>query len=104
MALDATSETFFDALEHDGIVVADFYKEDCEPCQKFFKIMPRVETALAEVGANIVKVNVEQFPEFVSMYELDKVPTFLYFKEGQEVTRHFGIKSIAEMTKIITTL
>jgi thioredoxin 1 len=100
MALD----NFLNDISNDGIVVVDVYKEDCDPCQKFLRIFDRVESAVIRENAQIVKYNIAEVPELKDMYEITQVPTFLYFRDGQELHRHFGIKSIAEMVKIIQTL
>jgi thioredoxin-like negative regulator of GroEL len=97
-------DEFFDALNTHPLLVVDVYKEDCEPCQRFLKIFDRVRTTIQQANGEIVKVNVADFSDIKTMYEIDQVPTFLYFKNGQLVTKHFGIKPMTEMVTILKGL
>ncbi len=80
----------------DNVKIIDFYAEWCEPCQRFLKIADRVEAGLAEVGAEIAKVDGET-SEIAKLFALKKYPTFIYWHKGQEQTRYYGIRPIVVM-------
>jgi thioredoxin 1 len=104
MSESLNNSNFFEFISTPGIHVVDFYAEWCEPCQKFIKIWDRVKIGLAEVGATIEKVDVDKYSELKTLFEVESVPCFLYFKGGKEVHRHKGILSIEKMKQLISSL
>ena len=97
MAIDLNFEIFFDYTTQPGVRIVDFYAQWCEPCQRFLRIIPRVEAAI-EGKAAFAKVDIDAEPLLKQMYELKKVPTFLFFKGGEEVFRQEGkIMTVAEI-------
>jgi thiol-disulfide isomerase/thioredoxin len=97
-------EEFLSDITSQPLVVVDVYRQDCEPCQRFMKIFDRAKSTLAQHGAVLVKYDIADVFDIKQMYDIKKVPCFLYFRNGQLVTRCEGIQSIAEMTAVITTL
>lgn len=97
-----TSNTFADAvLGASEPVLVDFWGPQCQPC---LALMPAVER-LAETYAGkvkIVKINARENPRLCIQLKVFGLPTFLLFKDGQEVTRIAGDNvSAAELEKLI---
>jgi len=69
----------------------DFYGPKCEPCQT---MRPRFE-ALAQETDHVlfIKINMAQFPLIVKALGVRSLPTFISFKNGQEVSRIVGAVS-----------
>lgn len=102
--MNLTFDSFFNTIETNKLVVIDMYATYCEPCQRFMKIIPRVETAI-EGKAVFGKVDVDAEPVLKQMYEIKKVPAFIFFKDGHEVFRQEGkIMTISEISKKVTEL
>lgn len=93
-----TFDDFF-AYVASGVVVVDFYAKWCEPCQRFMKVLPRLEAKLAG-KATVGTVDVDAQPLLTQTYDVIKVPTFVVFKDGQEVHRWEGM--VPTITEIAT--
>ena len=80
--------------------VVDFFALWCQPCVRIGKILPNLE---AELGDNVVfiKVDVDENRSLADTYYVRSIPTFFIFKDGQQVEKWEGIKTLLEMKKII---
>jgi len=76
-------------LQADGLVMVDFWATYCSACRL---VAPAVDDLAAdyEGKAAIVKVNVDDNPEYATQYQLRSTPTFIFFRDGQEVDRILG--------------
>ena len=81
---DLTSESFSSAI-NDGIVLVDFYSEDCGPCKNLAK-------QLTDFDVPVYGVNVMEECDISFECEVTTVPTVLVFKDGVEVNRSIGFK------------
>ena len=81
-------------------VVVDCYSTWCEPCKRMLKILPNLE---AEFGNKVVfiKVDVDENRSLAEAYYVHSIPTFFIFKDGKQVEKWEGIKTLLEMKKII---
>lgn len=100
---ELTDENWYTEIGRDGVVVVDVYATWCEPCGRMLKLLPRLETALTDV-ARLCKLDFDKNTEFVSIYNITSIPTFLFFKNGSEVQRFTGIKPLAEVEQIARSL
>lgn len=102
MIVEANDRNFSDVINHNGLVVVDFYADWCVPCKL-------VEKILVELSKNyngnlkIVKVNVEK-TMVSSMFGVSSLPTLIFFKNGKPVANLIGGKTKSEIEKIIKKL
>jgi thioredoxin 1 len=82
-------EKFQDLISSNVPVVVDFYADWCGPCQA---MSPVVKEVAAQVSgkARVLKVNVDKNEATAKHYNVKSVPTFIIFKNGQQVWRHSG--------------
>ena len=71
-------------------VLVDVYGTYCPPCEQ---MMPVVEELADEVAgqASVVKLNADENSGLASSLRVRGVPTFIVFKNGEEVGRLTGI-------------
>ncbi|XP_030446678.1 thioredoxin H-type-like [Syzygium oleosum] len=72
------------------LVVVDFTASWCAPC----RIMAPVVAELAKKMSNVLflKVDVDELQSVSVQYEVEAMPTFLLFKEGQVVDKLVGAR------------
>ena len=96
------SDSEFDSsvLQNDKPVMIDFWAEWCQPCKM---LAPTVEELASENQEKLVvgKLNVDDNPQTATRYGIRGIPTLLFFKGGQVVQQVVGVKSKAELQKII---
>ncbi len=85
-------ETVFDAevIQSSSPVVADFYATWCGPCKI---LSPRLDQLAGSFTNRIqfVKINVDDAPHLSQNYDIQAIPTLLFFKHGQVVDRIVGL-------------
>jgi thioredoxin 1 len=84
-------------------VLVDFWGPQCGPC---LALIPKVETLMEQYGdkVKITKVEAPQNRRLCLNLKVMSLPTFLFFKNGNEVDRLTGeitIQSIEECLKKI---
>lgn len=88
--LELTDETFDSVLSSTNtLLVVDFWASWCGPCM----IMAPVFEQLAkkyEGKAVMAKMNVDENPEVPQRLGIYGIPTFIFFKNGKEVSRVVG--------------
>ena len=73
-----------------GAVVVDFYATWCGPC-KILAPMMEAQAGLFIGKIKFLKVNVDESPDLAKTYEIQAIPTVLFFKEGKVVDRVVGL-------------
>lgn len=76
-------------LIKEGVCVVDFYSETCGPCKALAPILNRLESELPFI--TVVKVNTTAYPNYAEEYEIQAVPTLLFYKDGMLCERHLGL-------------
>jgi thioredoxin 1 len=96
------SDAEFDqtVLKSDKPVMLDFWAEWCQPCKM---LTPTVEELAGEYEDQILvgKLNVDDNPNTATTYGIRGIPTLLFIKGGQVVQQVVGVKSKAEIKKVI---
>jgi thioredoxin 1 len=75
-----------------GITLVDFWAEWCMPCKMMAPVLNDVAADLTD-GAEVGKVNIEQFQSVAAKYKVRSIPTLILFKNGKEINRFVGGKS-----------
>ncbi|WDA54439.1 MAG: thioredoxin [Spiroplasma endosymbiont of Drosophila atripex] len=89
-------------LQSKKITVIDFSAEWCGPCKMLGPRFENVANDEKHKNINFIKVDVDKAKELAKEYEIQSIPTLIYFnKEGKEVKKTFGLVSEKDMTNII---
>ena len=92
-AQNVTAESFDAEVLQSGLpVLVDIWAAWCAPCRQ---IAPLVEQLAGEYEgrAKIVKLDMDAEREIGLRYEVQAIPTLLFFKGGELVDRFIGVKS-----------
>ena len=102
MSVVVVSDAEFDqtVLKSDKPVMLDFWAEWCQPCKM---LTPTVEELAGEFEGKVLvgKLNVDDNPNTATNYGIRGIPTLLFIKDGKVVQQLVGVKSKAEIKKVI---
>ena len=90
-------------LRADKPVVVDFWAEWCGPCKM---LGPSVDQVAADNRERFVvaKVNVDENPELAARYDIQSIPTLLYFAGGELRDRTVGVVSKKDIANRLAAL
>ncbi|MBF9252752.1 thioredoxin [Pontibacter sp. 172403-2] len=83
-------KSFQELISSPGMpVLVDFYADWCGPCKS---MSPIVQQVAAEYNGKlkVIKVNVDSNQAAAAQYRVQGVPTFILFRDGQQVWRQSG--------------
>jgi thioredoxin 1 len=77
-------------------VVVDFYAPWCGPCKI---LSPRLEQLAGTFAGRIqcVKINVDEAPALARRFDIQGIPTLLFFKDGKVVDRIVGLPATDDL-------
>jgi thioredoxin 1 len=73
----------------DTPVLVDFYADWCGPCKTMSPIVEQVASQY-NGKVKVIKVNVDSNQAAAAQYRVQGVPTFILFRQGQQVWRQSG--------------
>ena len=78
-----------DVIDHNGLVLVDFWAVWCGPCRM---IAPTIEELAGEYKGKlkVVKLNTDENPDIASRYKIMGIPTIMFFKNGEKVDQMVG--------------
>lgn len=91
MATKQVFSSFQDMLARSNRpILVDFYAHWCGPCRMMAPILEEVNTRL-KGKLQVVKVDTDKYPQMAGQYQIQALPTFVLFKQGQPVHRIEGV-------------
>ena len=99
MLREVTEDEFRQSV-NEGLVLADFFSSTCGPCKMLGPVIDQLAQEY-EGKAVIGKVNVDEEQELAMRYGVMSIPTVIFFKDGEEVTRQVGLLPPAAFTSIL---
>ena len=94
-------DRFKELIQSPKPVLVDFYAEWCGPCQI---MKPRLLDVAERMGekAKIVEIDVDSEKELAERYRIQSVPTFIIFKNGEQLWRQSGAISTIALLQLLT--
>src|SRR3990172_6542556 len=83
------SKTFQEVVEHNPVVVVDFYADWCGPCKLVAPIMEKLATEY-DGKATFTKLDVDDNPKIADKFGIMSIPTLIVFKSGKPAERFVG--------------
>lgn len=87
MLTDATFEE--EVKKFSGLVLVDFWAPWCGPCQMMGPVIEELAKKY-EGRVKIAKINVDENPATSQNFQVMSIPTFIFFKNGEEKERMVG--------------
>ncbi|CAL8173883.1 unnamed protein product [Prunus armeniaca] len=98
-----TFSSFEDLLAtSDKPVLVDFYATWCGPCQFMAPILNEVSITLND-KIQVVKIDTEKYPSIADKYNIQALPTFIIFKDGEPYDRFEGALTADQLVERIET-
>lgn len=103
MALEINSQNFETLIADSKPVVVDFGATWCGPCQM---VAPIIEELAAEYDGRVVigKCDVDQDSDLPGRFNVRNIPTILFIKNGEVVSKLVGAQSKDVLKKAIEGL
>jgi len=99
MGLEAFNQQ---VLQSDLPVLVDFWAPWCGPCKAVSPVIDELAEAYAG-KINVVKVNIDEDVALSDTYDVQSIPTIVFFRDGQEVSRSSGVKTKLQFQRDIET-
>lgn len=97
-----TASSFADAIEHNDIVLLDFWNNSCAPCRVFAPIFDAASELEPDVFFGTIDTEAEQ--ELAAGFAIRSVPTVAAYREGIMVYSRPGVPSRTELRRLIATI
>lgn len=75
-------------------ILVDFYADWCGPCKM-------MGTVLETMDANILKVNVDNYPEIAKQFGIMSIPTLMIFEDGKAIAKNVGFMTKEDLTEFL---
>lgn len=92
--------TFQEFINQDKPVLVDFFAEWCGPCKMQAPILQDVKQRVGKI-ADIIKVDVDKYPQLAAQYQVQGVPTLILFKNNKVIWRQSGVAPTGLLEKLI---
>jgi len=86
-----------------GWVLVDFFSSRCGPCRMLSPVLDEFAKQ-AENRLTVAKVDVEENPSLAAEFRVQSIPLLVFMKDGQEVTRLVGLRTVSELEQILENL
>jgi thioredoxin 1 len=83
-------ESFRELIQSEKPVLVDFYADWCGPCKAMEPVVKEIAKSV-EGKARVVKVDIDRQTQIAQTYNVNAVPTFIVFKNGNIIWRHPGM-------------
>jgi thioredoxin 1 len=91
---------FQEIINSDKPVLVDFSAEWCGPCKMMAPILSQLKTMVGET-TTILKVDVDKNPEVSKQFNIQGVPTLIFFQNGAVKWRQSGVIQANQLKGII---
>lgn len=95
------TDTSFDNVIKDKLVLVDFYAVWCGPCSMQAEELEKLSSSRRDDGYEIVKVNIDENIGLASRFNVKSIPTLMIFKNGKKLAEHVGYMRADELNSII---
>ncbi|HBQ64385.1 MAG TPA: thioredoxin [Clostridiales bacterium] len=90
-------------LAEESLVLVDFWAPWCGPCMALGPVIEQLAQDYAG-KATVCKLNVDEAKEAASAFKIRSIPAVILFKDGAEVSRIIGLRTLKTYTDALDAL
>ena len=98
--LELDRDSFQTMINTDTPTLVDFWAPWCMPCRVFAPVLEDLSDEL-DGQVDFAKINIDDYPDLASQYEISSIPTIVLFHKGQPVTQMIGVQP---KDKVLSTI
>ena len=95
-----TEQSFRQLIQSEKVVLVDFHAPWCAPCKSMGPVIEKLAEDF-QGRAKVEKVDVEANEAITKAYQVQSIPAFILFREGQKVWSHKGLISYDELSDLV---
>ena len=88
-------ENNFDSEIKNKRILVDFYADWCGPCRMMGSVLENINSI------DILKVNIDKFPEIAQRYGVMSIPTLAIFENNNPIKTRVGFMNLDELNDFI---
>lgn len=81
--------TYNEAIKSTPTVLVEFYASWCPHCQRMMPIVEQIKELL-DGKVDVYQFDIDENRELANQEKVESIPTFIVYKNGQEVWRNSG--------------
>lgn len=98
--MEIKSVNEYNEITKSGVVLVDFFATWCGPCRMLAPVLEEVSKEV-EGKAQVIKVDVDQFPELAQQFRVMSIPTLVVLKNNQPVNQIIGFRPKQDLVDAI---
>ena len=103
--MSITKENFDSEIKDPGsAALLDFYATWCGPCKTIAPIVEELASEYAGQGLKVGKVDIDESGDLATEFNIQGVPTLIFFKGGEEVDKLVGAHPRAVIEEKVKSL
>ena len=89
-------EALSEAKKENKMLCVDCYTSWCGPCKMMGPVLESIEDKI-----DIIKIDVDKFPDLAQEYRVMSIPDLMIFKDGEKILESVGFQSKEDLEEVI---
>ncbi len=103
MVAEKMTQSFESIIQSETPILLDFHATWCGPCRAMSPVLDDLKADLGD-RVRILKIDVDQHTDLAVRLKVMGVPTFMLYRNGQELWRQAGVMTKKSLQYVIETV